>query len=49
MLKKLGKDRNGEFKASLRAQQQQIQAQSEAQSKQDEESRSNQGENMLSA
>ena len=46
MLKKLGKDRNGEFKASLRAQQQQIQAQSEAQSKQDEESRSNQGENI---
>ena len=46
MLKKLGKDRNGEFKASLRAQQQQIQAQSEAQSKQDEESRSNQGEHI---
>ena len=46
MLKKLGKDRNGEFKASLRAQQQQMQAQSEAQSKQDEESRSNQGENI---
>ena len=46
MLKKLGKDRNGEFKASLRAQQQQIQAQSEAQSKQDEETRSNQGEHI---
>jgi hypothetical protein len=40
MLKKLGKEKNGEFKASIRAQQQQMQLQSEAQQKQDKVSKS---------
>ena len=40
MLKKLGKERNGEFKASVRAHQQQMQLQLETQQKQDQESKS---------
>merc|ERR1712226_1605637 len=39
MLKKLGKECNGEFKASVRAQQQQMQLQGETQQKQGQESK----------
>lgn len=47
-LKKLGKDKNGEFKASIRAQQQQMQQQMESQQKQDTEFISNHNEHQHS-